>query len=130
MKKNHKKPKRTRPTSKGEIQIADRIIEYIYSLDDNGLGRLRVSSMAQTLGTTRFRISQQFRRKKNIKISDFITRVKMHRAAELLVLEKNEKTTMINLSKELGYKSAEYFVRLFKEYFFIHPKKYRKIKRR
>jgi YesN/AraC family two-component response regulator len=86
--------------------------------------------MAETFGTTRFRISQQFRRKKKIKISDFITRVKMHRATELLVLKENEKTTMINLSKKLGYKSAEYFVRLFKEYFFIHPKKYRKVKNR
>jgi two-component system response regulator YesN len=130
MKEKHKRPKRTGPSSKGEVQIADHIIEYIYSLDDNDLGRLRVSLMAKTFGTTRFRISQQFRRKKNIKISDFITKVKMHRAAELLVLNENEKTTMINLSKQLGYKSAEYFVRLFKEYFFIHPKKYRKIKKR
>jgi len=129
MKKNLKKPKRSRPSSKGEVQIADRIIEYIYSLDDNDLGRLRVSLMAKTFGITRFRIAQQFRRRKNIKISDFITKVKMHRAAELLILKENEKTTMINLSKQLGYKSAEYFVRLFKEYFFIHPKKYRKIKR-
>jgi AraC-like DNA-binding protein len=45
-----------------------------------------------------------------------------------LVLKENEKTTMIDLSKQLGYKSPDYFAALFKKYFLIHPKKYRKIK--
>jgi two-component system response regulator YesN len=108
---------------------SDQVVEYIYARDLETLGRLSVNELAKNFSTSRFRLGRKFEKEKNIKLSDFLTLVKMQRAAEILGQKGNKKIFMGRLARQLGYKTPEYFVNLFMRYFYIHPRAYREIKK-
>ena len=67
-------------------------------------------------------ISEVFRQKTGELLIDYITRVKMARAARLLS-QSTRKTYEIAL--QLGYRDTEYFSRLFKKHMVVTPSEYR-----
>ncbi len=67
-------------------------------------------------------LSRLFKEQTGENFSEFTIRVKMHKAAELLVMPD---TKVYEISEYLGYKSLQYFYKLFKRIYFCTPSEYR-----
>jgi len=102
-------------------QIENRICRYVL---DNVDSDVSIEGISKVLYMNRKYISEVFRQKTGELLIEYITRVKMARAARLL-RESGRKTYEIAL--QLGYKDTEYFSRLFKKHMGITPSEYRNI---
>jgi len=102
-----------------EDQIENRICRHIL---DNVDSEVSIEGVSKVLYMNRKYISEVFRQKTGELLIEYITRVKMARAARLL-RESSRKTYEIAL--QLGYKDTEYFSRLFKKHMGITPSEYR-----
>lgn len=102
-----------------EDQIEYRICRYVLENVDN---EISIEGIAKVLYMNRKYISEVFRQKTGELLIDYITRVKMARAARLLS-QGNRKTYEIAL--QLGYRDTEYFSRLFKKHMGVNPSYYR-----
>jgi len=83
-----------------------------------------IEGISRAIFMNRKYISEVFRQKTGELLIDYITRVKMARAARLLC-ESSRKTYEIAL--QLGYKDTEYFSKLFKKHMGITPSEYRNL---
>lgn len=83
---------------------------------------ISIESIAGALFMNRKYLSETFRQKTGELLIEYITRVKMKRAARLLG-QGGRKTYEIALL--LGYRDPEYFSRLFKRYMGVSPSEYR-----
>ncbi len=102
-----------------EGQMEHRISRYVLENVDN---EVSIEGIAQYLYMNRKYISEVFRQRTGELLIDYITRVKMVRAARLLS-QGTLKTYEIAL--QLGYRDTEYFSRLFKKLTGINPSEYR-----
>ncbi|WP_010677603.1 response regulator transcription factor [Bacillus timonensis] len=64
-----------------------------------------------------------FKEKVNLNFSEYVTRRRIQRAKELLL---STKLTINEIADEVGYKTAKYFIKIFKEYEDMTPTTYRK----
>lgn len=69
-----------------------------------------------------FYISKYYKEKTGENFSDFVVRVKMTKAAELL---KDQTYKVYEISEMIGYSNSKNFTRSFKKYFGISPREYR-----
>ncbi len=104
-----------------EEQIENRICRYVLENVDNDVS---IEGISRAIFMNRKYISEVFRQKTGELLIDYITRVKMARAARLLC-ESSRKTYEIAL--QLGYKDTEYFSKLFKKHMGITPSEYRNL---
>lgn len=102
-----------------ESQIEYKICRYVLENVDN---EISIEGIAKVLYMNRKYISEVFRQKTGELLIDYITRVKMTRAARLLS-QGGKKTYEIAL--QLGYRDTEYFSRLFKKHMGVSPSYYR-----
>jgi two-component system response regulator YesN len=102
-----------------ESQIEYKICRYVLENVDN---EISIEGIAKVLYMNRKYISEVFRQRTGELLIDYITRVKMTRAARLL-LQSGQKTYEIAL--QLGYRDTEYFSRLFKKHMGVNPSHYR-----
>lgn len=100
-------------------QIEYRICRYVLENVDN---EISIEGIGRVLYMNRKYISEVFRQKTGELLIDYITRVKMTRAARLLS-QGGKKTYEIAL--QLGYRDTEYFSRLFKKHMGVNPSYYR-----
>lgn len=70
-------------------------------------------------------ISRLFKQKTNMNITDYITKVRMEKAKELL---KESSLKVYEISQRVGYYDYRYFSKLFKEYTYLTPQEYRQLK--
>ncbi|WP_077620725.1 response regulator transcription factor [Bacillus sinesaloumensis] len=64
-----------------------------------------------------------FKEEMNVNFSEYVTRRRVQRAKELLL---STKLTINEIAEEVGYKTAKYFIKIFKEYEDMTPTTYRK----
>ena len=102
-----------------EDQLENRICRYVL---ENVDAELSIEGISRVLFMNRKYISEVFRQKTGELLIDYITRVKMARAARLLS-QSTRKTYEIAL--QLGYRDTEYFSRLFKKHMGVTPSEYR-----
>lgn len=102
-----------------EDQLENRICRYILENVDT---ELSIEGISKVLFMNRKYISEVFRQKTGELLIDYITRIKMARAARLLC-QSTRKTYEIAL--QLGYRDTEYFSRLFKKHMGVTPSEYR-----
>jgi len=102
-----------------EDQLENRICRYVLENVDS---ELSIEGISKVLFMNRKYISEVFRQKTGELLIDYITRVKMARAARLLC-QSSRKTYEIAL--QLGYRDTEYFSRLFKKHMGVTPSEYR-----
>ncbi|HEY8349451.1 MAG TPA: response regulator [Clostridia bacterium] len=102
-----------------EDQLENRICRYVL---DNVDTELSIEGISKVLFMNRKYISEVFRQKTGELLIDYITRIKMARAARLLC-QSTRKTYEIAL--QLGYRDTEYFSRLFKKHMGVTPSEYR-----
>ena len=105
-----------------ENQIEYRICRFVLENVDN---EISIEKIAKALYMNRKYISEVFRQRTGELLIDYITRVKMTRAARLLT-QGVQKTYEIAL--QLGYRDTEYFSRLFKKHMEVNPSDYRNMR--
>ena len=86
---------------------------------------LSVNAVAEALEMNPAYLSSAFKEKTGQRLLDYINKKKMGYAASLL-LDSNK--TVEQVSEESGYLSSRTFIRVFKKYFGVTPKEYRKAK--
>lgn len=98
------------------------LVTSIISMSLAELSKLRLNDeFAQKLGfKSRFQMTQNFTKEKNFKLSDFVSRIKMQRMGEYLASGKDWKEF-----KSVTGHHQDYIVRLFTEWFLVHPKDYK-----
>lgn len=80
--------------------------------------------MCQEIGMSRTALQRKFKALTNLTPNDFIVQHKLKKAADMLLQEPNLQISEI--ADKLGFGSAKYFSRLFKELFGSSPAEYRK----
>lgn len=86
--------------------------------------QLSVSSIAEAFGLSANNLSQLFSRKSDQGVLDYIHKIRMEKAAELL--RKNQNLTIQEIAAQTGYASILTFNRKFKAFYGQTPTEYRK----
>lgn len=104
-------------------EYIENVIKFILSRSDDELGELTVKKATSILKTSRSHIYHAFHDEMNITPGQYLCNIKNLRSAVLL--ETDRLKTIKQISRELGFSSSDYFIRVFKEHFGTTPGKYR-----
>lgn len=106
----------------GGKKIIDEIITY---LDNNYNENVNLKAIADKYYFTTAYISKIFKSHTGENFSDYLCRVRIGKAAELL---KNPDLKLHDIAELVGYENTNYFLKKFKDYFGYTPSEYRKEK--
>lgn len=107
-------------------ELIDRVAENIIASSDHEIALITVTSLAERFGVDRFKLARKFKHFKNTRLDQYINQEKMTRAAFLLV--SPDEITIKEIAQRLGFCTAEYFSRVFNNYYGVSPCKYREYK--
>jgi AraC-like DNA-binding protein len=113
-------------TQMSEERISDRLIRYIATRSDEQFGALTVSSLAEEFKIDRFKLSRTFKAERKTTLDDFLANEKMYRSAFIIL--SGEKVPIKELARLMGFRSADYFVRVFRQFFGLTPRQYKEYK--
>ena len=88
-------------------KVSEKAAEFILTRNLDDLKELTVEKVAKTIGVNRFSLTLKFIIDQGITIPNFIMREKLHEA--YFILEEDEKKSIDELSKELGFLKVEDF---------------------
>lgn len=108
--------------------LSDRVIEYILHSSLEELREVTVYRLAQIFRVNRCYLARRFKGDKDFTLCEFLVREKLFRAAA--ILKESDRVTINELSELIGFSNANYFIRIFKEYFGTSPGRYRECLRR
>ncbi len=108
-------------------KIADRVVDFVLTRKTSDLAMIKVANIAANFDVNPSYLSRIFKGDKDITLNEFITGEKMFRS--VLLLKKNKALTMEDMAEKVGYSRADYFITLFKNYFGVHPKKFKKARK-
>ncbi len=103
--------------------ISDSVVEFVLTRDIKDFETLNVSSIAREFKINRCYLSQRFKYDKKYSLHEYILMIKLLRSVSLL--ESNNDITIEELSRKMGFASADYFRRLFKQRIGTTPGKYK-----
>lgn len=98
------------------------VIDYI---SENYGSVIELEGLSSLIGVTPAHLCRLFKESYSIRIFDYITRLRLQKAKELL-LSKNKKS-IAEIGKATGYSSPSYFCSLFKKYENITPESFKKM---
>lgn len=104
-----------------ELKLLRKIAQYIrqnYTKPD-----FSIQSLADHLHMTPPYLSQYFKKKTNYTISEYVTKLRMRKAKELLL---NTDMSIADIAAEVGYYSVSSFIRRFREMEKVTPGEYKK----
>src|SRR5580704_13427215 len=101
----------------------DRILRSIRYMRDNLAHPITLKDCAQSAGWSEAHFSSIFRRQTNLAPIRYLTRLKIHRACELL---KTTDLSMQEIAREIGFEDQFYFSRLFHRHLRMAPTAYRR----
>lgn len=84
---------------------------------------LRIDDLAEKLHASRSAVSRGFHRKMGLSLKQYILKVQLQRAHELLQMTDR---TVESVARELGYDAPNYFYRFFKKMTGLTPNEYRR----
>lgn len=105
--------------------ICDSVVEFILTREVKDFETLNVSSIAREFKINRSYLSQRFKYDKNYSLHEYILMIKLLRSVSLL--ESNNDITIEDLSRKMGFSSADYFRRVFKRRIGTTPGKYKNL---
>ena len=91
-------------------------------IDKNYFQEIRISMFTEKYFLSKVYIMKLFKQDYGMSIYDYVQKVRMERAKELL---KDPKVNIQNISQMVGYSNNNYFSKAFKTYFHISPSEYR-----
>lgn len=98
-------------------EFAERVRKYI---DNHFCEEISLQSVADAVALSPVYLSRYFKKNIGEKFSDYILRLRMEKAVQLL--EKGKRTA--DVSKACGFNDSGYFARVFKNYYDCTPKEY------
>ncbi|HML47519.1 MAG TPA: AraC family transcriptional regulator, partial [Clostridia bacterium] len=101
-------------------ELKDRIADYI---QNTGYGAISLDHAADALGVSSGYLSRVFKSVFAMSFTDYVIDKKLEQATEMLA---QEDLTVKEISVRLGYNSAQYFTRIFKEKYGYTPKQYQR----
>lgn len=99
-------------------QTIDKVKAYLH----NNLAGATLESAAKHVFLNPYYLSKYFKTKTGENFSDFLTKLRMDKAAELLRLTSNK---TYEISEAVGYSNAKNFTRMFRSYYGMTPREYR-----
>ena len=105
------------------IDFVESFIKFILSRSNDELADLTIERTTYLLKISRSHIYHAFKSRLNITPGQYLIKVKILRSAVLL--EQDRVISIKKISSDLGFSSAGYFSRVFKEHFGITPGRYR-----
>lgn len=107
----------------GEIKETDFITDNVNKyINEHIWKKLSLKEISEHFGYSTNYLGQIYKKNSGIYVSDYIIKVKMEKAAELLKLPQNQVGTVANT---LGYSDISYFIKQFREYYGVTPKVFR-----
>ena len=110
-------------------KLSDRIAAFVYSMDSKPLMRLTVRDLTKVFRIDRSNLIRTFKEETELDMEKFLKQEKMFRAAQILMVPQYEHLSIKTISEELGYCRSDYFIRQFKNYFLLTPRKFREYKK-
>ncbi|MCK5055045.1 MAG: helix-turn-helix transcriptional regulator [Candidatus Aminicenantes bacterium] len=107
---------------KNRKKLCNRIVDYILNCPLEKLDNLTVDDIAKKFQISKMHLIRSFKICRNITPGKFIVREKMIRA--LLLMQKNGNLTVNRIAEILGFSTADYFIRVFKNHFGKPPCQY------
>ncbi|MFB9278709.1 response regulator transcription factor [Cohnella cellulosilytica] len=105
-----------------ENKLENLKIRRIKSLIEENYMDASLSSIAEQLKMNQNYLSRLFKEKTGVNFIDYVTEVKMKKAAELLLLGEYK---LYQISERVGYSNAKNFSRAFKNFFHVSPSEYK-----
>lgn len=105
--------------NESEMTVVERIQTYIEQHMD---GDASLQAIACHVGLHPAYLSKVYKMETGTGISDYVMKVKMEKAVELL-RSKNEK--IYNIASQLGYHTPHYFIKVFKKYYGVTPQEFK-----
>nr|WP_260504291.1 helix-turn-helix transcriptional regulator [Paenibacillus illinoisensis] len=108
--------------SSAESGLADHTIEKVKAYLQDNLSAATLENAAKHVYLNPFYLSKFFKTKTGENFSDYVMKLRMHRAAELL---KTTHCKTYEISEIVGYSNAKNFTRMFRSFFGVTPREYR-----
>ena len=90
-------------------------------IDENYQDDLNLDHLSQSFSINKFYLQKQFKKKTGLSPNEYLTRVRLERAKNLL---RTTNDTVMQIAQEVGY-TASYFDNVFKKYESVTPHTYR-----
>lgn len=111
------------PGSASKAESTNKIIEQIKQLvGENYDQDLSLEGLANQVYLTPSYLSYLFKKETGQSLIRYITQVRMEKAAELL---QDTNIKIVDICSMLGYRSSNYFIQSFRQYYGVTPAKYR-----
>lgn len=101
----------------------ERIREAIHYIDTHLQEELTLKELADYIHLNPSYLSVLFKEQMELTFSEYVTRQRMQRAKELLI---STSLPISDIAEQSGYRTAKYFIKIFKEMEGITPSTYRK----
>lgn len=108
--------------SRGKKNTSEHLYKAIQYINAHYFEDLNLDILAQNVFVSSYYLSHLFRREMGVTFSDYLTKVRVSRAKELLM----EGRLVEDVSECVGYRDGNYFIKIFKKYVGVTPSKYRK----
>jgi len=108
---------------KADRRIKESVEITLSYLRENFHKKITLDDLAQKTHTSKFHLRQLFCNAMGISPTEYLTRLRISKARELLRLTTN---TVSQISEKTGFESTSYFIRLFRKYENMSPGEYRK----
>ncbi|PWM48193.1 MAG: hypothetical protein DBX39_06455 [Bacillota bacterium] len=108
--------------SRGKKNTSEHLYKAIQYINAHYFEDLNLDILAQNVFVSSYYLSHLFRREMGVTFSDYLTKVRVSRAKELLM----EGRSVEDVSGCVGYRDGNYFIKIFKKYVGVTPSKYRK----
>lgn len=109
-----------------EESLSDRLIRYIATRKDEDFAALSVSSLADAFNIHRSKLSRTFKAERKETLDNFLSNERMYRSA--FILMSGENVPIKELARLVGFRSGDYFVRVFRQFFGMTPRQYKEYK--
>ena len=110
---------KSKPKKKNKHLV--RAINYI---KENYADDVSLKAVAQAVYVNEYYLSHLFREEMNISFSEYVNKIRME---ESLALMKTTRKTIGAIAQKVGFTDPNYFSKVFKKYYGVTPKQYRKI---
>ena len=106
--------------SRGKKNTSEHLYKAIMYINAHYFEEIDLEKLAQHVFVSTYYLSRLFRREMGVTFSDYLTKVRVSRAKELLM----EGRTVEDVCGRVGYNDSNYFIKIFKKYVGVTPSKY------
>ncbi|MEG2776533.1 MAG: response regulator [Cellulosilyticaceae bacterium] len=107
-----------------DMHYRKEVVEIIEYINQNVDKKITLSSLSEEVNMNESYISRLFKNETGTNIVNYINMIKMEKAKELL---RQPDMIVKDVANALGFEEQSYFNRMFKKYFGLNPKEYKKI---